>query len=93
MLNHILLQFQLYEPEKICITLTYMILVKVRNLAMHDMSLSRGNLASFQGDNWIGNHVNISIFPLLCNIFNLIFMYHLVISVSDYCLHINHFLS
>ena len=43
-------------------------------VSMHDMSLSRGNLASFQGDNWIGNHVNISISPLLRNIFNLIFM-------------------
>lgn len=62
-------------------------------VAMHDTSLSRGNLASFQGNNWIGNHVNISISPLLCNIFNLIFMYHLVISVSEYCLHINHFFS
>ncbi|RVW60120.1 hypothetical protein CK203_086578 [Vitis vinifera] len=25
-------------------------------VAMHDTSLSRGNLASFQGDSWIGNH-------------------------------------
>ena len=43
-------------------------------VSMHDTSLSRGNFAFFQGDNWIGNGVNISISPLLCIIFNLIFM-------------------
>ena len=32
-------------------------------VSMHDTSLSRGNLAFFQGDNWIGNDVNISISP------------------------------
>ncbi|XP_034681056.1 sentrin-specific protease 5-like [Vitis riparia] len=26
-------------------------------VALHDTSLSRGNLTSFQGDSWIGNHV------------------------------------
>ncbi|RVW46167.1 hypothetical protein CK203_076210 [Vitis vinifera] len=26
-------------------------------VSMHDTSLSKDNLASFQGDNWIGNHV------------------------------------
>ena len=39
-------------------------------VSMHDTSLTRGNLASFQGDSWIGNDVNISIFPLVCIIFN-----------------------
>ena len=43
-------------------------------VSMHDTSLSRGNLASFQGDNWIDNDVNISISPLVCIIFSLIFM-------------------
>ncbi|KAJ9671287.1 hypothetical protein PVL29_027328 [Vitis rotundifolia] len=33
-------------------------------VSMHDTSLTRGNLASFQGDCWIGNDVNISICPL-----------------------------
>ncbi|KAJ9697193.1 hypothetical protein PVL29_009115 [Vitis rotundifolia] len=35
-------------------------------VSMHDTSLTRGNLASFQGDCWIGNDVNISICPLFC---------------------------
>ena len=39
-------------------------------VSMHDTSLTRGNLASFQGDSWIGNDVNISIFPLVCIILN-----------------------
>ena len=32
-------------------------------VAMHDTSLSRGNLTSFKGDKWIGNDVNVTIFP------------------------------
>ncbi|KAJ9701453.1 hypothetical protein PVL29_006694 [Vitis rotundifolia] len=35
-------------------------------VSMHDTSLTRGNLASFQGDYWIGNDVNIPDCPLFC---------------------------
>ena len=92
--QHIILHFQMYSPPHIWYYPNVCGFVDSKELvSMHDTSLNRGNLASFQEDSWIGNHVNISISPLLCNIFNLIFMQHLVISGSEYCLHINHFLS
>ncbi|KAJ9682761.1 hypothetical protein PVL29_018643 [Vitis rotundifolia] len=53
-------------------------------VSMHDTSLTKGNLASFQGDCWIGIDVNISICPLVCIILNFNLMYHLLISQSEY---------
>lgn len=31
---------------------------------MHATDLSKGNLAYFEGDSWIGNDVNITLYPL-----------------------------
>lgn len=33
-------------------------------VAMHATDLSKGNLAYFEGDSWIGNDVNITLYPL-----------------------------
>lgn len=31
---------------------------------MHATDLNKGNLAYFEGDSWIGNDVNITLYPL-----------------------------
>ena len=42
-------------------------------VAMHDTSLSRDNLVSFEGNRWIGNDVNVTIFPWSYIILSFIF--------------------